>query len=286
MPRHIAILILTAAVAATATACGGNDGNQDTASESKVPSVADLSRGVVQVQSVYADGQTKEATGVVIDANQGLVLTANHAMENAPNINVRLLSNGALTHARQGPRAQCHDLAMLKLLQRPPGLSQIRLGDSDAVSVGEPVRTLTFRQDSSGPVKGRPALDLRIGTVTTPHTSATFPPLPRMRSLIAHQSALAAGASGSPILDAEGKMIGINTFVAHPRDPGIDGVEYALESNYIRRRLNELEPGSSGLPAGWGDEHNKCHRALHNLLGKGHVHVPYSAEGTKEGATP
>ncbi len=75
-------------------------------------------------------------------------------------------------------------------------------------------------------------------------------------------------------------MIGLNTFVGHPRTPDQPGTEYALTSSYIRGRLRELRPGKGGALGGWEAEHNACHGRLLKLIGKGHVHDPGAPQPT------
>jgi hypothetical protein len=65
-------------------------------------------------------------------------------------------------------------------------------------------------------------------------------------------------------------MIGLNTLVAHRREGGLPGVEYALSANYIRARLRQLKPGKAGALGGWRDEHDACHAALSRLIAAGH----------------
>jgi S1-C subfamily serine protease len=267
---------LVAALAVAAIGCGGSSSEGATASkEPKQPSLADLGRSIVSIEGVYDEKKT-QATGVIFDAKEGLVLTANHAMENAPNINVKL-TDGTLTHARQVARAQCHDLAVLKLVPRPPRLSALALGDSSAVTVGQPITTLTYLFDSGGGNKQSLAFTRVQGTVSAVGVREAFPPFPRIGPLIAHQTPLLAAASGSPVLAEEGKLLGLNTLVAHPRETAVPGIEYALESNYIRDRLRQLRPGPGGALRGWGSEHDACHNTLQGLLKKGHINVPHSA---------
>ena len=268
----IAPLTAALAVAVAGGGCGGS-GSGGKAAAKKTPGGAS-GRAIVLVQGVYKD-KTTEVTGVVFEARQGLVLTANHAMENAPNINVKL-SNGTLTHARQVARAQCHDMAVLRLFPKPPGLVALPLARSAGASVGEPVTTLTYVTTSTS---GATQLTRIPGTVSALGVREAFPPLPATGPFIAHQSRLLPGAAGSPVLDARGRMIGLNTLVGHPRSPALPGVEYALTSDYIARRLGQLRPGVGGALGGWGAEHNACHAALHKLIGVGHVHVPNSAGG-------
>jgi S1-C subfamily serine protease len=268
----LACAVGATALAAAAAGCGDSSPDPAAVTEDRAKS---LSRAVVYIEGVYRE-KTTQATGVVFEARQGLVLTANHAMENAPTINVRL-ANGTLTHARQVARAQCHDLAVLRLFPRPRGLAAIPLGHSGGSAVGEPVSTLTFLfSDQEGKKRALTRID---GTVSAVDVRESFPPLPRTGPFIAHQTSLLPVAGGSPLLDPKGRMIGLNTLVGHPHGTKVSGVEYALASDYIRRRLAQLRPGVGGALGGWGAEHSACHGTLHRLIGKGHIAVPNSAGG-------
>lgn len=257
----IAVFLLVAVAGCGSSATKSSDGSASP--------VKDPEKSIVFVRGIYGDHETA-ATGVVFDAQRGLVLTANHAVENAPAIEVTL-NDGTLKHGRPVARAQCHDLAVLKLSPLPIGVPALKFGNSRAVRLDEPVRTLYYALSSAGSTE--PQLTNIKGSVSAVGVREPFPPLPPIEPFIAHQSPLAASASGSPLLDPSNEMIGINTLVAHPRATDSPaGVEYALTSNYIRRRLGELRPGKGGAFGGWQAEHNACHAALHKLIGIGHVH--------------
>jgi S1-C subfamily serine protease len=271
------ITVLTAVLlGAWALGCGGSDddkpSSESAGSGTTTQATAkphDASTSVVAVEGIYPDKKTK-ATGVVYDAQQGLVLTANHPIEAAPSIDVHL-ADGTLTHARPVARAQCHDLAVIKLFPRPSGVKSMPLGNSDEAKLGDPVSTTTYLFDSDG---GKPALTRINGTVASLNVSITWAPLPKVGPLFAHQTSLSAPASGSPLIDEQGNMIALNTLVDHPSDPDTEGIEYALPANYVKKRMDELKPGSGGALGGWEAEHNECHAAMLRLIGKGHEHDP------------
>jgi S1-C subfamily serine protease len=269
---------LLAGLAVVSAGCGSSQSTGATGQ--KAPPVVDPARAVVSVEGIYPDKKT-QVTGVIYEASQGLVLTANHAVEAAPSINVRL-SNGRVVHARAVARAQCHDLAVLKLFPRPPGLAALPLGNSSAAAVGEPVSTLTYLLEAEA--GNKPALTRINGTLSAIGVRERFLPLPVTGPFLAHQTRLLAPASGSPILNARGEMIGLNTFVGHPREPDVPGIEYALTSSYITKRLRDLRSGVGGALGGWEAEHNACHATLTKLLGFGHVHDPGTA-GAKAPST-
>jgi S1-C subfamily serine protease len=270
--RRTTVLIVLLA-GAWALGCGGSSkepsGSGSTSTTAETPA-ADISKSVVAVEGIYPDKQTK-ATGVVYDAKQGLVLTANHAMEAAPSIDVRL-ADGTLTHARPVARAQCHDLAVVKLFPRPPSLESIKLADSDGAKIGEPTSVMTYLFGADADDK--PSFTKVTGTLSALDVKVEWSPLPAIGPVFAHQTSLGAPASGSPLLNEKGEMIGLNTLVDHPSVPDTVGIEYALPSNYVKKRMDELRPGSGGSLGGWEGEHNECHAALRKLIGKGHIHDP------------
>jgi S1-C subfamily serine protease len=274
MRARIVTATIAAALAVVAAGCGESD-SEPAKTTGEQPPRASVSKGVIAVEGIYPEKTTK-VSGVVFEAKRGLVLTANHAVEAAPNINVRL-GDGTVTHAVSVARAQCHDLAVLKLNPKPTELTEIPLADSTGAAIGQPVETVAFQFESEG--GRRPALSEVQGTISGTNVSAEFSPLPATGPFIAHETALVSGAAGSPLLDARGRMIGLNTFVGHPRTPDQPGTEYALTSSYIRGRMRELRRGKGGALGGWEAEHNACHAALAKLLGKGHTTDP-GAHGT------
>ena len=269
MRARIITATLAAALAMAAVGCGDSESEPATATGEKQPSRASVGKGVISVEGKYADKTTK-VSGIVFEAKRGLVLTANHAVEGAPNIDVTL-ADGTVTHGIAVARAQCHDMAVLRLNPKPTELTAVPLADSTSAAIGQPVATMAFQFETGG---RKPELSEVQGTISGTNVSAEFKPLPATGPFIAHQTALVNGAAGSPLVDGKGRMIGLNTFVGHPRTPDQPGTEYALTSSYIRGRLRELRPGKGGALGGWEEEHNLCHGRLLKLIGKGHVHDP------------
>ena len=271
MRTSLLTAVLLAAAAIAAGGCGSDDSGTAGAGDGgggTKPAKADAAKGVVFVEGIYPDKRT-QVTGVVFESARGLVLTANHAIEGAPNIDVTL-PDGTVSHGETAARAQCHDIAVLRLRPKPTELTAVPLADSSTAAIGQPVKTLAY-QFTEGSERRPPPLSQVQGRIFGIDVSAAFAPLPATGPFIAHQTSLLPGASGSPLLDAQGRMIGINTFVGHPRRPADPGIEYALTSNYVKTRLRELRPGKGGALGGWEAEHDSCHAALLKLLGKGHL---------------
>jgi S1-C subfamily serine protease len=272
MRTSLPIAALLAIGAIAVGGCGSDDsgsasGGGDGGGAAK-PAKVDVAKSVVFVEGRYPD-KTTQVTGVVFEKERGLVLTANHAVEGAPNIDVTL-PDGTVSHGELAARAQCHDLAVLRLRPKPTELTAVPLADSSGAAIGQSVKTIAY-QPPEDIERRPPPLSQVPGRIYGINVSATFTPLPATLPFIAHQTSLQPPASGSPLLDAQGRWIALNTFVGHPRVPPEPGIEYALTSDYIRTRLRQLKPGRGGALGGWEAEHDACHAALLKLLGKGHL---------------
>lgn len=272
MRTSLPIAALLAIGAIAVGGCGSDDsgsasGGGDGGGAAK-PAKVDVAKSVVFVEGRYPD-KTTQVTGVVFEKERGLVLTANHAVEGAPNIDVTL-PDGTVSHGELAARAQCHDLAVLRLRPKPTELTAVPLADSSGAAIGQSVKTIAY-QPPEDIERRPPPLSQVPGRIYGINVSATFTPLPATLPFIAHQTSLQPPASGSLLLDAQGRWIGLNTFVGHPRVPPEPGIEYALTSDYIRTRLRQLKPGRGGALGGWEAEHDACHAALLKLLGKGHL---------------
>ena len=177
MHARTSIASVLAAAALLAAGCGGDDdtepasaGRRPAAQEAK----ADVNKGIVFVEGIYPDKRT-QVTGVVFETERGLVLTANHAIEEAPNINVTL-PDGTVAHGERAARAQCHDLAVLRLRPKPAELTAVPLADSSGAAIGQSVKTLAYQFPEGG---GRtPPLSQVQGRIFGIDVTATFAPLP------------------------------------------------------------------------------------------------------------
>jgi S1-C subfamily serine protease len=262
-----------------AAGCGSSDspaqGDTITAKAAK-PAAVDPNAAVVYVKARY-HSHTTEGTGFVYDAKQGLILTSDHAVEAAPAITV-VDHSGAVLHGQVLARAQCHDLAVVRLHPVPAELQAVSFARSTTVSQGDHVTALAYTLQSSSDAS--PQLVTTTGTVAAVDIKAKLHPmLPTMAPLIAHQVPLNEHGSGSPLLNAQGRVVGINTLVGEKHGAGaVEGLSYALASDYINQRLGQLHPGGGRSFTGWRDEH-RCHQAMAMIAG-----VPGTHTGMDDGA--
>jgi putative serine protease PepD len=178
--------------------------------------------GVVEITSTFASsgtnifGQPQGGTGVgsgfVVD-KQGYILTNAHVVSEsgrkATKISVTFKGNGTQTRTVTGtivgvdPQA---DVAAVKVNPAGLTLNPLPLGDSNAVQVGEPVVAI-----------GNPlALDFTLtsGIVSAIHRNLVAPSSATIFNGIQTDAAINPGNSGGPLIDASGRVIGINESIA------------------------------------------------------------------------
>ena len=170
----------------------------------------------------------------------GYILTNNHVVAAAAStgrIDVQF-NDGSTASARIVGRSPSYDLAVLKVART--GLPVAVLGDSDSVVVGDPCIAI-----------GSP-LGL-AGTVTSGIISAENRPVSTGEgdgsdrsylSAIQTDAAINPGNSGGPLVDGEGRVIGINSAIAtlsgSSRQSGSIGVGFSIPINQARRVAEQI----------------------------------------------
>jgi putative serine protease PepD len=181
-----------------------------------------------------------EGSGIVLSAD-GLILTNNHVVAPAANGGelAAVLQDGRSVPIRIVGRAPSFDLAVVKA-QGVDGLTPAQLGSSSAVRVGQEVVAI-----------GSP-LGLS-GTVTTGIISAVNRPVraggegssqDTVLDALQTDAAINPGNSGGPLVDMQGRVIGINSAIAtlglSNGQPGSIGLGFAIPIDQARRIGNEL----------------------------------------------
>ena len=193
---------------------------------------------VVQLR-VEGAGSSGEGSAMVLSAD-GLLLTNNHVVEPAANRGrvTAVFQNGATAQAAIVGRDPSSDLALIRA-QGVTGLTTVELGNSDSVRVGQQV--VAF---------GSP-LGLG-GTVTTGIISALNRPVSvggdqaaseaTVLNALQTDAAINPGNSGGPLVDMQGRVIGINSAIATTGEQGGSiGVGFAVPINQAKRVAEELE---------------------------------------------
>ncbi len=178
---------------------------------------------------------TSLGSGVIV-ASEGYVLTNHHVVDGADDIQL-VLADGRRIAARVRGTDPETDLAVLKA--EASGLPAITFGDLDAVEVGDAVLAI-----------GNP---FGFGnTVTSGIVSAlgrTQLGINRYEDFIQTDAAINPGNSGGALVDAAGRLIGINSTI-YSRSGGSMGIGFAIPVSLARDVLAQIiEKGE--VTRGW-----------------------------------
>jgi S1-C subfamily serine protease len=246
--RCVSVLALLALLAVSGCAgAAGTPAPQGTLAEAAPR--PDL--GVVALMARIG-GERERSAGAVLDAEKGLILTTAHGVWGASSLQVT--TGLAVLHGRIVARDACDDLALVETQPRVPGLVALPPARDDSLIASAPL-VAVWRRDGA-PGVGGPGL-LPAPATFTPQRLQSLPGL-RAAGALRLVVALTAGATGAPLVDAEGRLAGLATIVARGRETRAT----ALPWSTIRSRLDELRPGASTIYIGW-QRHYGCAGVLH-----------------------
>ena len=217
-------------------------GSEPAASSSEPLSVSEIYdrsyKSVVEisVSSTSSDGplgepQTQSAlgSGFVYD-DQGHIVTNAHVVDGAQSVSVRFW-DGSTHDATVVGTDPSTDLAVIKVDAPSSLLAPLALGDSDAVTVGEPVVAI-----------GSPfGLEETVtsGIVSALHRQMSSPNGFTIDDAIQTDAAINHGNSGGPLLDSQGKVIGVNSQI-ESESGGSDGVGFAIPASTVQSIASQL----------------------------------------------
>jgi S1-C subfamily serine protease len=197
------------------------------------------SKGVTSTDSPFGLPQQGTATGSGFVVNKdGTILTNAHVVEGASDVRVRFEENGDFVPAQVKGRDPSSDLAVLKVDPSKAKLRPLPLGNSDTAQVGDSVIAI-----------GNPFGFTR--TVTTGIVSALQRQIDAPNGftidhVIQTDASINPGNSGGPLLDATGKVIGINSQIATGGSGnGSVGIGFAIPVNTAKKLLPKLEKGGT-----------------------------------------
>jgi serine protease Do len=166
-------------------------------------------------------------SGVIVDAQKGYVLTANHVVAQASQMQIRT-KDGRKFAAKLVGRDAATDVALLQI-KDPTGLKAIALGNSDALEVGDFVIAV-----------GNP---FGLGqTVTSGLVSAlgrTGLVKQGYEDFIQTDAAINPGNSGGGLINLKGELVGINTAIISPGGGNV-GIGFAVPINMAKQVMNQL----------------------------------------------
>lgn len=174
-------------------------------------------------------------SGVIIDAENGYILTNNHVISDATEIGATLIDGTRYEATLVGadPRT---DIAVIQI--KAKGLKEIEWGDSDKLQPGHWV--LAFGQPqglgytvTKGIVSAKGRMDLHI--IGSPGGITGY------ENFIQTDAAVNPGNSGGPLTDIKGRLVGINTAIAtNGMSPQFMGISFAIPSKLARTVSRKL----------------------------------------------
>ena len=195
-----------------------------------------VSDGVVSVQ-VARSGSAASGTGFVVDAD-GTIVTNAHVIGEARQAQVRFDDNGRAVPARVLGTDPSSDLAVLSVdRSSAPRLRVLPLADSEKVRVGDTAVAIGYplgldRTATAGIISG-------LGREIRAPNGFTI------EEVIQTDAPINPGNSGGPLLDASGRVIGVNSQIATAGSAGNVGIGFAVPSNTVRELVPRLKGGQS-----------------------------------------
>ena len=196
-----------------------------------MPAVVFVNVTMESPRGFWGDLRSGSGSGVIIDAEKGYVLTANHVVENAVRVVVKL-ADGRTFEAEEVMNDPKTEIAIVRI--SPENLPAAKLGDSDKMQVGDwvlaigsPLGEILANSVSAGIVsaKGR-----RTGILLQDEGYEDF---------IQTDAAINMGNSGGPLVNIRGEVIGINSNIVSSSGMSA-GLGFAVPSNLAKRTIEDL----------------------------------------------
>jgi putative serine protease PepD len=200
-----------------------------------VHSIYELARkGVVKITvstggSPLGSSSQAQGSGFVYDAD-GHIVTNQHVVDGAQSVSVQFWNGKSYTAHVVGTDAST-DLAVLKVDAPASQIFPLTLADSSKVAVGDPVVAIGSPFGLQETVTS--------GIVSALHRQMTSPNDFAIDDSIQTDAAINHGNSGGPLLNAQGKVIGVTSQIESDSG-GSDGVGFAVPSNTIRSIAAQL----------------------------------------------
>lgn len=204
------------------------------------PAVRKTGPAVVTIINNLAGGTSRSfpgmapqasGSGVVVD-RRGYIVTNQHVVEGQGSLEV-IFSDGTKAPAKLVGEDAFSDLAVVKVDVAVPAVAEF--ADSDQLEAGQPVIAI-------GSALGDFRNTVTAGVVSALHRDLDDSGSAALRNLIQTDAAINHGNSGGPLLQLDGRVVGIN--VAVVRGVGLgnvaEGLGFAIPSNTARQVVDQL----------------------------------------------
>ena len=171
-------------------------------------------------------------SGFIVDPS-GIILTNRHVVADPQAEYIVLINEEEKYQAEVLARDPINDVAIIKIKKK--NLPTIELGDSSKLGLGQTAIAIgnalgTFRNTVSVGVVSGLSREITAGDVMTKKMT-------KLRGLVQTDAAINPGNSGGPLIDIEGKAIGINTAMVFLAE----NIGFALPINNAKKDLADLK---------------------------------------------
>ena len=193
---------------------------------------------VTYISATLPQGQAT-GSGFVVSPD-GLVVTNHHVVEGASQVSVVVGTDKQARPAQVVADDPSRDLALLKVDTAGQKLPTLSLDDSSKVGVGDATYAIgaPFGLDQT----------LTSGIVSALDRDLQSPSGATISGAIQTDAAINPGNSGGPLIDEDGKVIGVNSQIASASQNGEEGgnvgIGFAIPSNTVKTFLAEAKSGS------------------------------------------
>jgi serine protease Do len=168
-----------------------------------------------------------EGSGFIVRAD-GVVLTNYHVIARAQSVTVRLMDNRRFPAEIVGSDERS-DIAVVRMKSKD--LPVLDFTDSDAARIGQSVYAIgvPFGQEWS----------FSAGILSGKNRSRLLGPssdMPLFEDYLQTDAFINAGHSGGPLLDSDGRVLGMNTLIARVER----GLAFAIPSNFLKSTLEQI----------------------------------------------
>jgi len=191
--------------------------------------------------NLFGGGETQRqgqatGSGIVINDN-GTILTNYHVVESAIKVTVSL-EKGKTVDAQVVGKDPSNDLAVLHIHPDGLALHPLTLGVSSGVQVGDPVLAIGNPFDLER--------TLTTGVISALQRQITAPNGFTINNVLQTDAPINPGNSGGPLLDASGRVIGINSQIETGGSGGGSvGIGFAVPIDTAKAEISQLEKGGT-----------------------------------------
>jgi len=170
--------------------------------------------------------QQSAGSGVIVDAQEGVIITNYHVIKGADEVHVSLTDGRNYKAKIVGVDPEL-DVAVIKI--QPENLTAVKLADSSQLEVGDFVVAI-----------GNPfALGQTVTTGVVSALGRTGLGIEGYENFIQTDASINPGNSGGALVDLNGKLIGINTAIIAPSGGNV-GIGFAIPINMVRSAMNQI----------------------------------------------